>query len=179
LLDYVERQQEVLAFDAHDVVPDLLGDDRIGYEFDEIVYGVYGRVHALETLDLLADGQRVVGERRVAVVIRRTAAVHCSVTSRTSLGAAHGRPKTSTTHGGKKTDDNRSGPRISGPLSAADGSTNGKRANSDAICGGVAETRSDTHDEDARENRRNSAREHNENVDAVLDGDDGIIGRRR
>lgn len=94
---------KVLTFDAHDVVSDLLGDDRIGYEFDEIVYGVYGRVHALETLDLLADGQRVVGERRVAVVIRRTAAVHCSVTLRTSLGAAYGRPKTSTT---RKTDNN-------------------------------------------------------------------------
>lgn len=79
-----------LTFDANDVIPDLLGDDRVRYELDEIVYGVYGRVHALEPLDLLADGQRVVGKRRVAEVVRRTA-VHCyrSVTSRTSLETEH------------------------------------------------------------------------------------------
>jgi len=70
------------------MVSDLLGDNRIGYEFDEIVYGVYGRMYALETLDFLANGQRVVGERRrMAVVIRRTA-VHCSVTLGTSLDEA-------------------------------------------------------------------------------------------
>lgn len=64
------------------MISDLLGNDRIGYELDEIVYGVNGRMYALETLDLLADGQRVVGEgRRVAVVVRR-AAVHCRVTLR-------------------------------------------------------------------------------------------------
>lgn len=75
------------------MVPDLLGDDRIGYELDEIVNGVYGRVYALETLDLLADGQRVVRERRMAVVVRRTA-VHCSVTLRTSLETAVRQPLT-------------------------------------------------------------------------------------
>lgn len=64
------------------MVSDLLCDNWIGYEFDEIVYGVYGRVDALEPLDLLADGQGIVGERRVVVVIGRTA-VHGSVTLRT------------------------------------------------------------------------------------------------
>lgn len=78
-----------LTFDAHDVIADLLGDDRVGYEIDEIVNGVDGRVYALEPLDLLANGQRIVGERRMAVVIRR-AAVHCSVVLRAhiSLGGA-------------------------------------------------------------------------------------------
>lgn len=76
-----KTNNEYRTFDAHNVIPDLLRYDRVGYEFDEVVNGVDGRVHALETLDLLADGQRVVGERRrVALVVRRAAA-HCSDTS--------------------------------------------------------------------------------------------------
>lgn len=65
------------------MVPDLLGDDRIRYEFDEIVYGVYGRMDALEPLDLLADGQRIVGKRRgMAVMVVGRTAIHCSGTLR-------------------------------------------------------------------------------------------------
>lgn len=68
------------------MISNLLCDDRIGDEFNEIVYGIYGRVYTLEPLDFLADGQRIVGERRMAVVVRRTG-VHCLVTLRTSLEA--------------------------------------------------------------------------------------------
>jgi hypothetical protein len=50
-------------FDAHDMVPDLLGDDWIGYELDEIINGVDGRVNTLKPLNFLADGQRIIGER--------------------------------------------------------------------------------------------------------------------
>jgi len=45
------------------MVPDLLGNNWIWYEFDEIINGVDGRVNALEPLNFLTDGQRVVGKR--------------------------------------------------------------------------------------------------------------------
>lgn len=58
------------------MVPDLLGDDWVRYELNEIINSVDGRVNALEPLNFLADGKRIVGERRVAMVVRWTA-VHC------------------------------------------------------------------------------------------------------
>lgn len=64
------------------MISDLLGNDRIRYELDEIVYGVNGWMYTLETLDLLADGQRIVGERRRVAVIVWWTAVHCWVTLR-------------------------------------------------------------------------------------------------
>lgn len=50
-----------LTFDADDVFSDLLCQQRVGNELDEVVDGVDGGVHGLEPLNLLSDGQRVVG----------------------------------------------------------------------------------------------------------------------
>jgi len=74
------------------VVPDLLGNNRIRYELNEIINSVDGRVNALEPLNFLTDGKRIVGERRVAMVVRWTA-VHCfcHVTHITLIGAKNRR----------------------------------------------------------------------------------------
>lgn len=74
------------------MVPDLLGDNWIWYELDEIINGVDGWVNAFKPLNFLADGQRIVGERRVAMVVRWTA-VHFSghVAHITLIGTKKGR----------------------------------------------------------------------------------------
>jgi hypothetical protein len=45
-------------FNADDVLPDLLGQQRIRHELDQVVDGVDRRVDGLEPLDLVADGHR-------------------------------------------------------------------------------------------------------------------------
>jgi len=52
-----------ITFDADNMVADLLAQNGIGDGLYEVVDGVDGRVDALEALDLLPDGQRVVPVR--------------------------------------------------------------------------------------------------------------------
>lgn len=62
----VRRQQFSIAwrftFYADYVVPDLLSHQAVWYQIDQVVDRVNGRMHALEPLDLLSDGQGVVQE---------------------------------------------------------------------------------------------------------------------
>ena len=46
-------------FNAHDVLPDLLGEEGVGHQLDKVVDGVDAGVDGLEPLYLLADGQGV------------------------------------------------------------------------------------------------------------------------
>lgn len=64
------------------MISDLLGNLRVLDEVDEVVDGVDRRVHTLETLNLLADGQRVVQEGvQVALSLRIAAATAPAATS--------------------------------------------------------------------------------------------------
>lgn len=44
-------------FNSHDVVADLLSQQWVRYQLHKVIQSVYGRMHALKTLDLLPDGQ--------------------------------------------------------------------------------------------------------------------------
>lgn len=50
-------------FYSHDVVPDLLSQQRVWNQLNQVIKSVYRRMHALETLDLLPDRQRSVQTR--------------------------------------------------------------------------------------------------------------------
>ena len=48
-----------LTFNADNMIPDLLAQDRVLDRFNEVVDGIDGRVDTLKALDLLPDGHRV------------------------------------------------------------------------------------------------------------------------
>lgn len=64
----------LLTFNADHMIANLLRHLLIGYHFDQIVDRIDGRMDALEALDLLPYGQRVVQERLQVVRARGAAA---------------------------------------------------------------------------------------------------------
>lgn len=71
------------------MISDLLGNLRVLDEVDEVVDGVDRRVHTLETLNLLADGQRVVQEGVQVALSLRIAAATATAPAATSSGRVH------------------------------------------------------------------------------------------
>lgn len=72
------RDARALTFNANHMIAHLLRNLLVRYQVDEIIDGIYGWVHAFESLDLLPYGQRTV-EELIIVASARHDFAFCSI----------------------------------------------------------------------------------------------------